>query len=62
VIVTAGLAITLITFNIPSPELLLQPSLYNLPLNILYSGSAPANDMTTLMNQFSPNDWKTTFY
>ncbi|EAR99563.1 ABC transporter family protein (macronuclear) [Tetrahymena thermophila SB210] len=61
-IVIVGLAITLINNIQSSPSLLIEPSIYDTPLNIIYSGIEDTGKMNTLFTHFNPHDWKATFY
>ncbi|KAL4430213.1 hypothetical protein ABPG74_014772 [Tetrahymena malaccensis] len=61
-VVAAGLSVTLIQFIVESPALLIQPSIYNTPLNIIYSGSESISKMQQLMNEFDLRYWNTQYF
>ncbi|EAS01530.2 ABC transporter family protein (macronuclear) [Tetrahymena thermophila SB210] len=61
-VVALGLTITLMQFIVESPPLVIQPSIFNTPINIIYSGSETTQNMSQLMSVFNPNDWKAEFF
>lgn len=49
----------LINFAIESPKLVIEPSIYDTPLDVVYSGLPPNSDMKTIMDKFdNSGNWK----
>jgi len=61
-VVFIGLTVALINFIIESPSLLILPSIYPTPLNVVYSGTATPASMLSLTSSFTSSFFSFEYY
>jgi len=61
-VVFIGLTVALINFIIESPSLLILPSIYSTPLNVVYSGTATPASMLALTSSFTSSFFSFQYY